>query len=59
MVIVDGLAKEGTVWKGGSILDPANGNVYGCSLWLEGQELKVRGKHWTGLYRTQTWYRVK
>jgi len=22
-------------------------------------ELKVKGKHWTGLSRTQTWYRVK
>ncbi len=31
-------------------------------MWFEkGQpdELRVRGKHWTGLYRTQTWYRVK
>lgn len=62
MVIVDGLSKQGDTWKGGNIMDPENGNYYSCSLWLEpGQpnELRVRGKHWSGIYRTQTWYRVK
>lgn len=58
MVIVDNLSKDGNVWKGGNIMDPENGNVYGCSMWLEDGNLRVRGKHWTGLYRTQTWYRV-
>lgn len=62
MVIIEGLQEDSGTWKNGSILDPQNGNVYGCSIWLENDkpnELKVRGKHWTGIYRTQTWYRVK
>jgi uncharacterized protein (DUF2147 family) len=62
LVIIEGLVKEGGVWKDGTILDPEDGKTYGCSIWLaEGDpnQLKVRGKHWTGLYRTQTWYRVK
>ncbi len=62
MNVVEGLSAQDGVWKGGKILDPENGNEYNCSIWLEkGQsdELRVRGKHWTGLYRTQTWYRVK
>lgn len=62
MVIVANLKPTDGVWKGGIILDPETGNEYGCSIWLEASqpnELKVRGKHWTGLYRTQTWYRVQ
>lgn len=62
MVIVEGLEAGPDAWRRGTILDPESGNEYGCSMWFEGSntsELKVRGKHWTGLYRTQTWYRVK
>lgn len=62
MVIINGLQFSKGIWKNGSILDPESGNEYGCSIWLEASkpdELKVRGKHWTGLYRTQTWYKVK
>jgi len=62
MVIIEGLQEAAGTWKNGTILDPENGNVYGCVIWLEEgkpNELKVRGKHWSGLYRTQTWYRVK
>ena len=62
MVIVDGLKAYKDYWKGGTILDPEDGKEYGVSMWFEdgkNDELKVRGKHWTGLYRTQTWYRVK
>jgi len=62
MVVVTGMAQQGTVWKGGSILDPESGSEYSCSFWFEGadkDELFVRGKHWTGIYRTQKWYRVK
>ncbi len=58
MVIVENLAQEDGVWKGGNILDPESGNTYACSIWLENGNLRVRGKHWTGLYRTQTWYRL-
>jgi len=62
MVIIEGLQALDGYWKMGKILDPESGNIYGCSIWQEEgrpDELKVRGKHWTGLYRTQTWYRVK
>lgn len=61
MVIIDELEPKNDFWKDGSILDPESGKEYGCSIWFEDgetDELKVRGKHWTGLYRTQTWYRV-
>lgn len=61
MVIIEEMNKVKDYWKNGSILDPENGKEYGCSIWLEdgkSDELKVRGKHWTGLFRTQTWYRV-
>ena len=62
MVILEDLKPFKGYWKKGKILDPESGNEYGCSLWFEegkNNELKVRGKHWTGLYRTQTWYRVR
>ncbi len=59
MVIVENLTNDGTGWKGGNIMDPETGSIYGCSIWLEDGNLRVRGKHWTGLYRTQTWYRVR
>ncbi|HZY78710.1 MAG TPA: DUF2147 domain-containing protein [Cyclobacteriaceae bacterium] len=42
---------EGGAWSGGEILDPKNGKVYNCRIWLEGDDLKVRG-YWgrsTGL----------
>ncbi|MBX2874745.1 MAG: DUF2147 domain-containing protein [Saprospiraceae bacterium] len=62
LVIIENMKSHKDFWKGGSILDPETGNDYGCSIWFdEGNKevLKVRGKHWSGLYRTQTWYRVK
>ena len=60
--IVDDLSSYENYWKGGTIMDPETGKEYGCSVWFDDNntdELKVRGKHWTGLYRTQTWFRVK
>lgn len=63
MLIVENLSVNGEYWKDGIIMDPESGKEYGCSIWFEdksnSKELKVRGKHWTGLYRTQTWYRVE
>ena len=62
MVILEDLKPYKDYWHKGLIMDPENGKEYGCSIWFEGgndQELKVRGKHWTGLYRTQTWYKVE
>lgn len=61
MLIVENLEPHEDYWKHGTIMDPESGSEYGCSIWFEnknGNQLKVRGKHWTGLFRTQTWYRV-
>lgn len=62
LVIIENMKSYKDYWRKGDILDPESGNEYGCSIWFEeGNKdiLKVRGKHWTGLYRTQTWYRIK
>ncbi|MGH1436537.1 MAG: DUF2147 domain-containing protein [Lewinella sp.] len=62
MVIVENLEVYRDYWKNGTILDPESGSTYGCSIWFEEgkpDELQVRGKHWTGLYRTQVWYRIE
>ncbi len=48
--------------KGGTILDPKSGSIYGCTLKVaeKGKKLKVRGfKGISALGRTQTWIRVK
>lgn len=53
--------RSGRTWRGGTILDPKTGRTFGFSMWFERgktDELKVRGKHWSGVYRTQRWYRV-
>lgn len=41
----------------GDILDPESGKIYRCSIWLEGENLMVRG-YWGPFFRTQTWKRV-
>ncbi len=61
LVIVEDMDRKGDVWSKGTIMDPENGNIYRCKIWLaenDPNQLKVRGIHWTGLYRTQTWWRV-
>jgi uncharacterized protein (DUF2147 family) len=50
------MEKSGDEYAAGNILDPEEGKVYKCKLWLEGTELKVRG-YWGPFYRTQTWTR--
>ncbi|HEX7326344.1 MAG TPA: DUF2147 domain-containing protein [Rhodanobacteraceae bacterium] len=60
MVVMWGVRKDGDVWDGGHILDPANGKVYKVKLTLAdgGARLDVRG--YIGmpmLGRTQTWLR--
>lgn len=46
-------------WEG-KIYDPESDTEYKLVMWLENDPnvLYVRGKHWTGLYRTQTWSRL-
>lgn len=56
MEIIRDMEKSDDMWDGGTILDPKNGRVYRCHLWVEGKDLKVRG-YWGPFYRTQTWLR--
>ncbi|HYG01088.1 MAG TPA: DUF2147 domain-containing protein [Chryseosolibacter sp.] len=55
-IILDMEASDGE-YSGGTILDPANGKVYKCKLWVEDGELQVRG-YWGPFFRTQTWKKV-
>jgi uncharacterized protein (DUF2147 family) len=57
MEIIKGLEKDHEEFSGGNILDPENGKVYRCRLWVEGGDLMVRG-YWGPFFRTQTWKRV-
>jgi uncharacterized protein (DUF2147 family) len=55
MKIINGMKKTGdNEWTEGTILDPNNGKVYKCKLFIEGKNLMVRG-YIAFLYRTQTW----
>jgi uncharacterized protein (DUF2147 family) len=56
MEIIQNMVKDDDEYTGGHILDPKIGKVYRCKLWLEGNDLKVRG--YVGpFFRTQTWIR--
>ena len=56
--ILSGLTKKSEKWEGGRIYNPKNGKNYKCSIWLDGDKLKVRG--YLGVfYETQTWKKAK
>ena len=57
MEIIQNMVKDDDEYTEGTILDPEVGKVYRCKLWIEGNELKVRG-YWGPFYRTQTWKRT-
>ena len=64
MTIVEGVKKnaDGSVWDGGTILDPNNGKVYKVKMTPKdgGKALDVRGFiGFSLLGRTQTWVRVE
>ncbi len=50
--------KEDDEYEDGSILDPNNGKVYRCKIWIDGQDLKLRG-YLGPFYRTQTWKKAE
>ena len=52
--ILSGLNKKKDKWEGGKIYNPKNGKNYKCSIWLDGNNLKVRG-YVAMFYETQTW----
>jgi uncharacterized protein (DUF2147 family) len=54
MEIIKDMKRSGNEYSDGNILDPEVGKIYRCKIWLEGQDLKVRG-YWGPFYRTQTW----
>ncbi len=56
MEFIRGMEMDGDEWDDGTILDPENGKVYDCKLWVESGDLKVRG-YVAFFFRTQTWVR--
>lgn len=56
MVILHDMQQDDEVYSGGKILDPENGKVYRCKLWLEDGQLQVRG-YIGPFFRTQQWLR--
>lgn len=56
--IIRGMQKNGSNYSGGTILDPKNGKVYDCKLWIEDGKLQVRG-YIAFFFRTQTWLPYK
>jgi len=52
--VIRNMVKDGSEWADGDILDPENGKVYRCKIWVEKGKLQVRG-YIAFLYRTQTW----
>jgi len=40
---ISGLKKQDQYWGGGKILDPLNGKVYKCKVWVENGDLLLRG----------------
>ncbi len=58
MEIITGLKKDGDEWYADdSILDPNNGKIYDCKMWLiNSNKLAVRG-YIGWFYRTQYWIR--
>lgn len=55
------MVKDGNVYDDGEIVDPANGKVYSCKMYLKDKNtLIVRGYLGISLLgRSQTWYRVE
>ncbi len=62
MTILRDLEKDDDEWSGGTVLDPANGKTYSCTIAVEdgGKKLKVRGYMGISLLgRTQHWVRAE
>lgn len=60
MEIIRDMVKDGDEWDDGTILDPEDGKVYSCKLWINKENpnvLNVRG-YIAFFFRTQYWERV-
>jgi uncharacterized protein (DUF2147 family) len=61
LVIMRGITKQGSEYRGGEILDPETGSIYRCRFTIstEGEKLFVRGYLGLAVFgRTQTWTRT-
>jgi len=58
MEIIRNLEQDGDEYDDGTILDPGDGKVYDCKLWVEEGNLMVRG-YIAFFFRTQTWFKVE
>ncbi len=58
MEIIKDLEKDGDEYTNGTVLKPDEGKIYKCKIWIEDNELKIRG-YWGWFYRTQTWLKVQ
>lgn len=54
MEILRDMGKDGEEYSEGTILDPKDGKIYRCKIWIENNNLKLRG-YWGPFFRTQTW----
>lgn len=54
MEIIRNLKLVDGKWKDGTILDPEEGKIYDCKIWVEDGKLQVRG-YVAFFYRTQEW----
>ncbi|MFT5337806.1 MAG: hypothetical protein ACJAY8_000958 [Sphingobacteriales bacterium] len=61
MEILRDMVQDGNEWEDGTIMDPKNGKIYDCGLWLSEtnpNRLMVRG-YVAFFFRTQEWIRVE
>ncbi|PCI96118.1 MAG: hypothetical protein COB15_11370 [Flavobacteriales bacterium] len=59
MEIIKDLEQDDDEFEDGTIMDPENGKIYDCKIWLEDKNtLNVRG-YIAFFYRTQEWLRVE
>jgi uncharacterized protein (DUF2147 family) len=61
MEIIRDMEADGDAFEEGTILDPKNGSIYDCKIWIDPKKpdvLNVRGYLYF-IYRTQYWVRVK
>ena len=57
MEIIRALVQDDDEWSDGTILDPENGKIYDCKIWVEDGKLNVRG-YIAFFFRTQEWIRM-
>lgn len=58
MEILRDMQRSGDEFTEGTIIDPNNGKIYKCKIWIEENNLKLRG-YWGPFFRTQTWLHVQ